>query len=137
MDCQQQIWPICFPGRAKGQLALLPNISKDNSKPSNLTHDQLGELIFDVMKIKMEDCLRFNFTGARYDTKEIILRPGVDLTPFIQKHDNFYDHSVTTKKQSTNSVKVSFRNVPLNVPDEEILHLCSFYGKKINNKVEY
>ena len=51
--------------------------------------------------------------------------------------DDFYGHSVTTKRQSSKVTRVSFRNVPLNVPDEEIVHLCSFYGKPVSNCVEY
>ena len=107
------------------------------SKPANLTHEQLGELIFDKLKIKPEDCLRFNFTSARYDTREISLRPGVDLSPFVTTIENFYGHTITTRTQSSNIVKVTFRQVPLNVPDEEIIHLCKFYGNPLDNKVHY
>ena len=107
------------------------------SKPANLTHEQLGELIFDKLKIKPEDCLRFNFTSARYDTREISLQPGIDLSPFVTSIENFYGHNITTRTQSTNIVKVTFRQVPLNVPDEEIIHLCKFYGNPLNNIVHY
>ena len=85
----------------------------------------------------MEDCLRFNFSGARYDTKEVILRTGTDIAPFIRTIQSFYGHSVNTRPQSSNTIKVTFRNVPLNVPDEEVINLCSFYGKPVNNKVTY
>ena len=107
------------------------------SKPPNLTHEQLGELIFDKLKIKLENCLRFNFTSARYDTREISLLPGIDLSPFVTSIENFYGHNITTRTQSTNILKVTFRQVPLNVPDEEILHLCKYYGNPLNNKVHY
>ena len=33
--------------------------------------------------------------------------------------------------------KISFRNVPFNIPDEEIIELCKCYGSPINNKVHY
>ena len=36
-----------------------------------------------------------------------------------------------------NATKVSFRNVPFSVPDEEIIELCKCYGSPINNKVHY
>ena len=32
---------------------------------------------------------------------------------------------------------VTFKNVPLNVPDEEIIHLCISYGSSVENKVHY
>ena len=106
-------------------------------KPPNLTFDQLGELLFDVLKIKSNDCLRVNLTTSRYDTREVMLKPGVDLSPYIKVIDDYYGHTVTTRKQSSNVVRVSFKNVPLNVSDEEIIHLCTFYGTPINNLVEY
>ena len=114
------------------------NDSDPSVKPPNLTHDQLGELLFDHLKIKIDDCLRFNFTTARYDTREVMLKPGIDLKPFNTVIPDFFGHTVTTNKQSSSkSLRVSFRNVPLDVPDEEIFYLCSFYGKSVTNKVEY
>ena len=99
-----------------------------NSEPSvkhpNPTYDQLGELLFDHLNIKIDDYLRFNFNTARFDSREVMLRPGVDLDPFITVIEDIYGHTVTTSKQAASkSIRVSFRNVPLDVPDEEILHL--------------
>ena len=102
------------------------NDSDPQVKPPNLTYDQLGELLFDLLKIKSEDCLRFNFSTPRYDTREVMLKPGVDLTPFITVINDFHGHTVTTSKQSSSVTRVSFKNVPLNVPDEEIIHLCMY-----------
>lgn len=109
----------------------------DDQKPPNLTFDQIGELLFDRLKINSDDCLRFNFSSHRYDTREVFLKPNIDLSPYITEIDDFYGHSITTKRQSSKITRVSFRNVPLNVPDEEIIHLCSYYGKPVNNQVEY
>ena len=33
--------------------------------------------------------------------------------------------------------RVTFKNVPLNVPDEEIIHLCKSYGVPLDNKVNW
>ena len=118
-------------------LKKIVNDSEPNVKPSNLTFDQFGELLFDKLKISTEDCLRINYASYRYDTRELVLKPDVDISKYIVEVDNFYGHTVTTKRQSSNITRVSFRNVPLNVPDEEILHLCNFYGKPLNNYVEY
>ena len=108
-----------------------------NLKPPNLTFDQFGELIFDRLKISSDDCLRINYASHRYDTRELELKPDVDISKYIKDVDNFYGHSVSVKRQSSKLSRVSFRNVPLNVPDEEIIHLCTHYGKPLNNKVEY
>ena len=61
------------------EIHLKTNISEEGHKPANITHDQLGELIFDVLKINMEDCLKFNFTCARYGTREITVKSGTDI----------------------------------------------------------
>ena len=121
------------------EIHLKKNIPEEEpkTKPSNITHDQLGELLFDCLMIKREDCLRFNFTSARYDTREVMLKPGVDLNPFVKTISDFYGHTITTRKQSSNVLRVSFRNVPLNVPDEEIINLCTYYGKPVDNIVHY
>ena len=107
-----------------------------NKKPANITFDQFGELLFDVLKINSDECVRINYASHRYDTREVVLKPSVDLSPYIKEIEEFYGHSVSTKRQSSLVTRVSFRNVPLNVPDEEIIHLCSFYGKPLKN-VEY
>ena len=113
------------------EIHLKKNINDESptSKPPNLTYDQLGELLFDILKIKSDECIRFNFSTSRYDTREVVFKPSVDLLPYTQVLSNFYGHTVTTKKQSSNVIRVSFRNVPANVPDEEIINMCSYYGK--------
>ena len=45
------------------------------------------------------------------------------------------EHEITVKKQLSNVTMVIFKNVPLNVPNEEILNLCFCYGTVIGNKV--
>ena len=72
--------------------------SSDEVRPSNLTFNQLGELLFDKLKLKSEDCLRVNFSSHRYDTREVILKPTVDLSPYIMEIDDFYGHSVISKR---------------------------------------
>ena len=121
------------------EIHLKKNLNEENPsiKPANLTFDQIGELLFDLLKIKSEDCLRFNFSSYRYDRREVTMKPNVDISPYIKTVSDFYGHTVTTSRQSSNILRVSFRNVPLNVPDEEIIHLCGFYGTPINNRVEY
>ena len=102
-----------------------------------LTHDDLGELIFDVLNVDYKDCLGFNYSTGKYDTREIKFKPGVDLTPYIKTGLVYKDHEVSTKKQMNNLTKVSFRNVPFNIPDEEIIQLYRCYGTPLNNKVNY
>ena len=95
------------------------------SKPKPLTFDDLGELIFDVLKLQPSQCLTFDYN--RYDTKQIKLKPDVDASnpsKFITTSPiTFKDHLISVRKQLSNVTRITFKSVPLNVPDEELLHL--------------
>jgi hypothetical protein len=56
---------------------------------------------------------------------------------YIKSNLVFKGHEVYTERQMNNMTRVSFRNVPFNVPDEEIIQLCKCYGTPLNNKVHY
>jgi hypothetical protein len=64
-------------------------------------------------------------------------KPGVDISPYIRSSFLFKGYEVSTMKQMKNATKVSFRNVPFSVPDEEIIELCKCYGNPVNNKVHF
>ena len=56
-------------------------------KAKNLSMEEVGELFFDVMKVKVEDCIGLSLSTSRYDTKEIRLRPRIDpLIPHPVTH---------------------------------------------------
>ena len=100
------------------------------NRAKQLTFEDLGEFLFDILEIKPEECISFNFTSGRYDLREIKFKPGVDTSPYLRLAPiAFKDHDITVRKQRQNIVRVTFKNVPLNVPDEEILNLCNSYGK--------
>ena len=108
------------------------------ARPRSLSFEELGELIFDVLQIKAEECLAINFNTGHYDQREIKMKPEVNVSQYLRYEPFvFKDHNVTVNRQSQNVTRVSFKNVPLNVPDEEILNLCLAYGKPLENKVSY
>ena len=113
------------------------NIEGQSQRARALTFDDLGELIFDILNVDQSQCLGFNYSTGRYDTREIKFKPDVDITPYIKETFIFKDHEVTTRRQMKHATKVSFRNVPFSVPDEEIIQLCKCYGNPINNKVHF
>ena len=53
------------------------------NKPRYLKFDDLGELIFDVLKIDAEHCLSFDYTTGRYDTRQIKLKPNIDTDQYV------------------------------------------------------
>ena len=112
------------------------HIMKTTSRPKNLTFDDIGEFLFDIMKINPDDCLSFDYTTGRYDSRQIKLKPSINLTPYITTTPiTFMEHEITIKKQLSNVTKVIFKNMPLNVPNEEILNLCLCYCTVIDNAV--
>ena len=115
-----------------------PNSDGSPGKTANLTYEDLGELLFDILEINPDDCMTFNFSTGRYDHREVKFKPVFETAPFVRVTPfTFKDHSVTVKKQRQNVTRVTFKNVPLNVPDEEILTLCACYGKPMDDTVHY
>ena len=108
------------------------------TKPKSLTFEDIGELLFDVLLIKPEDCVSFNFSSGRYDLREVKFKPGVSTLSYVTGTPiEFKHHLVNVRQQKQNVTRVTFKNVPLNVPDEEILNLCNCYGKPVENIVHY
>ena len=104
--------------------------------PKSLTMDEISELIFDVLGIKFEECIGVDYWTGRYDTKEILMKPEVDVTKYISSEPIiFKEHEIFVKKMLVDMTKVTFKNVPMYVPDEEILHLCGVYGTVQDNQV--
>ena len=110
----------------------------NQTKPENLSLEKIGELMFDVIKLKADECERVALVTNRYDTKEVRLKAGVDPTPYLTSDPIiFHDHEVVVRRQSSKSVEVTFKNVPLCIPDEEIINLCRCYGEPVENEVYY
>ena len=98
-------------------------------KAKYLTFEEVSVLIFDILKINPDDCSGVALATSRYDTKEIKLKQEVDPTIYITSAAIiFKDHEVTVSKQTTNITRVRFKNVPFNIPDEEIINLCECQG---------
>ena len=107
-------------------------------KAPTLNEADLSEFLFDVINLKVEDCLGIALRTHRYDTKEIKLKRGVESAPYIRTSPvMFKGHEITIRKQMNNMTRVTMKNVPFNIPDEEIIRLCKVYGEPIGNKVHY
>ena len=107
------------------------------AKPLSL--DDVSVLIFDVIGVKPQDCLGVALYTSRFDTKEIKMKPGVDPSPYLtrDKPISFKNHEIVVTSQTANVTQITFKNVPFNIPDEEILNLCSCYGEVVDHKVTY
>ena len=82
----------------------------------------------------MSDNIGLDYSGW-HGHREIELKPGVDVTSFLHVDTpiRYLDFDIFIEKQDTNTAtKILFRNVPLNLPDEELIHLCLFYGQPVD-----
>ena len=101
---------------------------KEVRAPS-LTLEDMGDFVFDVLKLQMEDCSGLSLSTQRYDTKLIHLKPGTDPNKYITNEPmEFKGHMISITQQTMGTTKVTFRNVPVSIPDEEIINLCKVYG---------
>ena len=108
------------------------------TKGPNLNFDDLGELVFVVLKIDPNHCLTFDYNTGRYDTREIKMKPSINTDSYATTSPiTFKEHLITVRKQEHGVTRITFKNVPLNVPDEEIIHLCKCYGEPVDYKVHY
>ena len=125
---------ICNEAREKRNIMEIQiNLKKteDNTQPKAISNDQLSDFIFKVLKVKVDDAIGLDYSGW-HGHKEVELKHGVDLTPFLHTETpiKYLEYEIFVKKQETHSAtKVLFRNVPLNVPDEELINLCLCYGQ--------
>ena len=106
------------------------------TKHRNLTYDEIATYLFENLKIPPTDCLRFNYQTGRYDTREVMIKPEVDISSFIGTQE-FMDHKIISRRQCSNITKITFKNVPLNIPDEEVIQLAETYGKPVDYIVHY
>ena len=113
------------------------HVNGKSTLPKNLNFDDFGEFLFDILKIKPEDCLGLDLTTGRYDTRELKFKPEIDVTPFLTTTQpyTFKSHEIAIQKVLKNVTRVTFKNVPMSVPDEEILHICKAYSTPIDNTV--
>ena len=102
--------------------------------PKHITHDDLSDFLFKELKIKRSDLIGIDYTTSWYGHREVELRSGIDLSPYLTRNNpiEYMKHKIIVKTQEKNSsTKILFRNVPLNVPDEEIINLCMSYGDPV------
>ena len=103
-------------------------------KPAKpLSADDVSVLIFDMIGVNPQECLGVALYTNRFDTKEVNMKPGVDATPYLTKDGplSFKNHEIVVISQTANVTKVTFMNVPFNIPDEDILNLCRCYGELV------
>ena len=114
--------------------------TSQDKKSLNISDSQLDDFIFKDLKLPIDDVLALGFSTGPCDSREVLVKHSTNLTDIITDHrillyHTFRDHKITITTLDVKSTKVTFIDVPLNVPDEEIRHLCSVYGKLMHGTV--
>ena len=114
----------------------IKEINGRNTASPPLDND-VANIFFDKLGIRPWDASRIAMKTSRYKLREIELKAGVNAMNHINREEPFryQDYQITAKAQSARYTRVTFRNVPLNIENEEILHLSSFFGEVQGNTV--
>ena len=102
-----------------------------------LSPQDIENILFDEVNIDIDEVREVDLT--RYGVKEVYFNSDHDLkkyerSPFVYKgHMVSIGNNFDLKRQT----KVTFLNVPRDIPDEEIIHFCSHFGKVKDKTVYY
>ena len=88
-------------------------IKSEEASPPDLKAEDIGELLFDILKVNPTDCLAYDYNTGRYDTKQIKLKPGIPVTNILAKSPlDFKGHKVIVTQQRLNITRITFKNYP-------------------------
>ena len=74
--------------------------SRDEVSIKPLNQEDISEFLFDIIKLKVEDCEGIALRTHKYDTKEIKLKKNVDPVPYIRIIlVSFKDHYIMIRNQ--------------------------------------
>ena len=115
-------------------------IEKIRSRESvlGLTHEDVENILFNELKIDIDAVEEVDVT-SKYNFKEIIFKKDHDVIKYQRPPFIYKGHIVTagTNSKLRNMVKITFRNVPRSVPDEELVHFCKSFGMVEDKTVYY
>ena len=134
----RNILEICVqrPPRLNPEVVDGANAASTNNQPETLTYDDFADFLFDELSVKPEDCLTFNYSFSNFSNKEVGFKPPVDISRYLGNF-SFRGHTIITRRQSSKTVRVTFKNVPLCVPDQELVNIIECYGEVTDSVVHY
>ena len=107
---------------------------------SPMKNDDWGDLIFDAFGVKLEEVtgIGFNAGNKSVIAAEVHLKKEIDTTKYVGEIKVFNGMTFTATEEENASTKVTFKGVPLTVPNEELYHLIRSYGGRVlEEKVHY
>ena len=52
---------------------------------NNMSAEDIGELLFDILKLNPSHCLAYDYNTGRNDTKQVKLKPGIPVVDILAK----------------------------------------------------
>ena len=106
-----------------------------------ISFDTMADFLFSHLQIDPSTCTTYNHSLSNQSTKELAFQPGFKIPNkyidswTITKGSNTY--FITTKLQSGTKVRLVFRECPLSIPDDEILHIARTFCNPTDDIVHY
>ena len=107
---------------------------------NQLSFDSLADFLFSTLNIDPSNCLTFNHSLRNNSCKELSFKPGVAIDCYVGTHNISQGQStfsLTTRKQECSTVRLTVKNCPLNIPDQEILYIASTFCIPMDNIIHY
>ena len=106
-----------------------------------ISFDTMADFLFSHLQIDPNTCTTYNHSLSNPSTKELAFQPGFKIPNkyidswTITKGSNTY--FITTKLQTGTKVRLVFRECPLSIPDDEILHIARTFCNPTDDIVYY
>ena len=104
-----------------------PSGSTDTLK--ELKHQDYANYIFDVLDIDVDQVIGVDFSTGRPDHKEVLFKKEANTDEYVGVRPDFKGYRVEVIKPLYGSTRITFKNVPLYIPDAELIHLIGSYAK--------
>ena len=103
-----------------------------------LTQADIESILFEELKIDI-DAVEEVDVSSRYNHKEIVFKKDHDVLKYRRPPFMYKGHLVTvgSNSSSRNLTKITFRNVPRSVPDEELINFCFSFGQPEETRTVY
>ena len=93
--------------------------------------ETISEYCFTELGLKPDQIEAIDLNTGRFETKQIKLKQHVDVSKILNDFPDTYNDYIVSIRSAARyeTTKVTFRNVPLEIQDDELMNLCVIYGK--------
>jgi hypothetical protein len=107
-----------------------------NTTNRNISFADFSDFVLETLQVRPEDCVSYGHAEFGFNNKELKFRAGVDISSYCRSY-TFRGHTILVKRQGGRTVRVTFRDVPHFVLDEELRNIVETFGKAADDRVYY